>query len=55
MNQLQFESEFTMEAEFHTTLTQEEIYLIVEQASYMTEYERGLFYGALIKMMKAYH
>lgn len=55
MNQLQFESEFAMEAEFHTDLTKEEIYLIIEQASYLSEYERLTYYNALVKMMKAYH
>ena len=56
MNQLQFESEFIMEAQFHVAgITDEEIYLIVEQASYMSDYERGIFFTALTKMMKSYH
>lgn len=56
MNQTQFEGEFTLEVQFHALgITQEELDLIVESASYMTDYERNLLYNALIKLMKAYH
>ena len=56
MNQTQFEGEFTLEVQFHSIgITQEEIDLIIEAASYMSDYERKTLYNALIKLMKAYH
>ncbi len=56
MNQTQFEGEFTREVQFHADgITQQEIDLIIEQASYMSDYERKIYFDALIKLMKAYH
>jgi hypothetical protein len=56
MNQTQFEIEFSIEVQFHCDgITQQEIDLLIEQASYMSDYERKIYYDALIKIMKAYH
>jgi hypothetical protein len=56
MNQTQFEVEFRLEVQFHSIgVTQDEIDLIIEAASYMSDYERSILYNALIKLMKAYH
>jgi hypothetical protein len=56
MNQLQFETELILEVTFHADgITQKELDLIIEQASYMSDYERTIFFDTLIKLMKAYH
>jgi hypothetical protein len=56
MNQIQFETELMLEVSFHAEgVTQKELDLIIEQASYMSDYEREIFYDTLIKLMKAYH
>jgi hypothetical protein len=56
LNQTQFEGEFTLEVQFHADgITQEEMDLIIEAASYMSDHERNILYNALIKLMKAYH